>query len=79
MRNFMVSPIVFPNYLFIFVVDINDVTIMIKFLGILSILIGALWGWACAWAGANASEIEFQQKLEKYEKEKRKRKASDNN
>ena len=44
MRNFMVSPIVFPNYLFIFVVDINDVTIMIKFLGILAIILGVVFG-----------------------------------
>lgn len=47
---------------------------MIKFLGILSIIIGVLWGWGCAWAGFNASEIEFQEKWKKYENEKRKRK-----
>ena len=50
---------------------------MMEFLGILSILIGTLWGCACAWAGFNASEIEFQEKWEKWEKyenEKRKRK-----
>lgn len=54
--------------------DINNVTVMIKFLGILSIIIGVLWGWGCAWAAGHASEIEFQEKWKKYENEKRNRK-----